>query len=601
LKIDVKRADNAMLVELLRLLLGNTASSVIPCFLLAILLFLTLQNSTNQAALAVWMVAVIVVKLYSAHYSQRLLASGITEKEAPKRVLQLMVLNAVDAVAWGALAWVALGNTDMAGSIMVIAVLAAIAGGSMSSLAPVWSVFVVFCAFELATLVWKLVLLQDPTYSALAIAGAMYIAALLGQARNGSLSAKASIRLRFENLALIEQLKVESENARAAHKAAEAANLAKSKFLAAASHDLRQPIHAQGLFLEVLSKSPLSPRQREVLDKASDASQASAEMLNTLLDFSRIEAGAMEPYVRTFYLQPLLHKIERELAQQADAKALIYRSRETHLAVQSDPALLELILRNLVSNAIRYTQRGGILISCRKRGRQVLVEVWDTGVGIDAAQQEEIFLEFHQLGNPERDRQKGLGLGLAIAKGMADTLGHALTLRSVPNRGSSFKLRIPIAESAVFEEFNTASPIVNKPLELRILFVDDDEAVREGMQALLETWGCACQTADSMEEALELARATPPQLVISDFRLRGSQTGADAIAMLRGELGQDLPAFLITGDTAPQRLREALSSNIPLLHKPVPMAQLHAMLLSLKPQAEKRVPDHSVPLGTKLL
>lgn len=231
----------------------------------------------------------------------------------------------------------------------------------------------------------------------------------------------------------------------AARQRADNSNAAKSRFLAAISHDVRQPLHAQALFLDVLAGTELSAHQRELLDNANAAGKSCGEMLNTLLDFSRVEAGVMTPRLQSFRLQPLLYKMEREFGPQADAKGVVYRSRDTDLVVQSDPMLLELILRNLVSNAIRYTEQGGLLVACRQRGTQAILEVWDTGVGISSEQQQAVFHEFIQLGNPERDLQGGLGLGLAIADGLARSLQHSLSLASRPGCGSVFRIAIPIA------------------------------------------------------------------------------------------------------------------------------------------------------------
>jgi PAS domain S-box-containing protein len=231
----------------------------------------------------------------------------------------------------------------------------------------------------------------------------------------------------------------------AARQRAESSNAAKSRFLAAISHDVRQPLHAQALFLDVLSNTGLSARQQELLDSANDTAKSCEDMLNTLLDFSRFEAGIVTPSLQSIPLQPLLNKIEREFGPQADAKGLVYRSRETALVVTSDPMLLELILRNFVSNAIRYTERGGLLITCRQRGTEALLEVWDTGVGISYADQPVVFREFFQVGNPELNSQKGLGLGLAIADVLARALDHRLSLDSKPQRGSVFRLSIPLA------------------------------------------------------------------------------------------------------------------------------------------------------------
>ncbi|MEP6720651.1 MAG: hybrid sensor histidine kinase/response regulator [Variovorax sp.] len=576
----MRLAPGRALVEQLRLLLGNGSSSVIPAVLLALLLVWTLSNESNALALKVWCAGVILWKLFCARDAQRILAAGILPDRAPRLVWRLMVLNAIDGVAWGALVWVTLDTTTVSGSILVVAVLAGIAGGSMSSLSPVFPVFVVFVVFELIAVASKLWLLGDPAYNALGAAGVLYVVTLLGQSRNNARAARAAIDLRFENIELVERLGVETGHAQAEHLKAEQANLAKSKFLAAASHDLRQPIHAQGLFLEVLSRTELSDVQRDALTNARATWHASAQMLDTLLDFSRIEAGVVEPQPRPFRLQALLHKIENELAPQADAKGLVYRTRETRVLVQSDPALLELILRNLVSNAIRYTRRGGVLVACRARGDDVLLEVWDTGVGIDPTQHQEIFREFHQLGNAERDRRKGLGLGLAIAQGLAQALGHTLSLASKPGRGSVFRLRLARARLAAASDWPSRAPGPARPLamtmpDVRVLVIDDDEAVRGGMRQLLLGWGCACDVADSIEEALALARAHPPGLIISDYRLRERRTGAEAIGALRAEFGAALPALLITGDTAPERLREARASGVLLLHKPVSPRQLH--------------------------
>jgi signal transduction histidine kinase len=568
--------EERMLVEQLRLQLGNIGSSVIPTILVALLLVWVLSNERNAVALRAWCAAIVLLKLYLAWEARRWLASEISPERARRLLRHKMVLNAIDGAAWGALAWAALGTTTVAGSILVVAVLAGVAGSSMSSLAPILPVFIVFGAAELVVLGTKLWTMDDPAYDALGVAALLYTAALLGQARNGSRAARAAIGLRFENLELIERLRVETEHAQAAHRAAEEANLAKSRFLAAASHDLRQPIHAQGLFLEVLARSKLSAGQYDALANARATWQASAEMLDTLLDFSRIEAGVVEPQMQVFPLQPLLNKIENELAPQADAKGIVYRSRETHAAVRSDPALVALILRNLVSNAIRYTEQGGVLVACRARGEQVLIEVWDTGIGIEPAQHRAIFREFHQLGNAERDRRKGLGLGLAIAQGLARALGQPLALASTPGRGSVFRLALPAARAGVVAEGAAeAVPGPARVFDLRVLVIDDDESVRTGMRQLLGAWGCVCDVADSIEEAQALARTHRPGLVISDYRLRELRTGAEAIAALRAEFGTDLPALLITGDTAPQRLREARATGVPLLHKPVLPSELY--------------------------
>ena len=577
----LRLADDRILVEQLRLSMGNLGITLIPTFLIVILICGALYNHTNATAILVWGVVVTLSKLLCWSHARHHLRVGIATNKAVQVVLISMLLNTVDGAIWGSLAWVALDTTSLMGSILVIAVLTAVAGNSMSLLSPVLPVFLALVAAEIAVAVSKVFLLGDPTYNALGLAGLLYIFILMAQAHNSSRAARAAIVLGLENVELLEKLRLETSIAQQARVEAEQANTSKSKFLAAASHDLRQPIHAQGLFLDILSRSGLNPQQQQSLDCAIAAGQASAEMLNTMLDFSRIEAGVVQPQVVSFRLQPLLNKIEREFARQADAKGLVYRSRETALAVDSDPALIELIFRNLVSNAIRYTDRGGLLVACRQCKGHVLLEVRDTGIGIEPAHQREVFREFHQLGNPERDRRKGLGLGLSIVEGLARTLEHPLLLKSTPGRGSMFRLTLPLATGACVDNAVVLTHHKDELRDVRVLVVDDDEAVRTGTLHLLRDWGCVGEAAESIEEALELAAKHAPDVVISDYRLREQRSGLEAIAALRSVLGQSLPALLITGDTAPDRLREALSSNIPLLHKPVSPDQLHLGLVNV--------------------
>ena len=581
-----KFAEDRVLVEQLRLIYASTTITVLPMFPAIALLIWVLISPSNRAGLLGWAVVVSLTNLYWIFNARHSLAHGLAEHDAHRLARWLVVCIVAGGASWGALAFGALGNTTAAGEIMAIFVLSGILSGSVALLAPVLPLFIAFSVPLVGLTVVKLWLLGDAAYSAFSVIALLYLGVLIAQTRISSMATRAAIELRFENLDLVhqaDQARLEAEQAR--HEAEEA-NTAKSKFLAAASHDLRQPIHAQGLFLNVLLHTNLTAEQRSLVSNISTASSATAEMLDTLLDFSRIEAGVVNPRMQAFSLQDLLNKIEREFEAQADAKGLTYRSRETPFLVQSDPALIELILRNLVSNAIRYSDVGGLLVACRKRGTQAVLEVWDTGIGIAPEQQAEVFKEFHQVGNPERDRRKGLGLGLAIAQGLARTLGHALSLRSTPQRGSVFRLSLPLVQVTPIRRL---APDINQSAlmasgRLRgtcVLVVDDDEAVLSGMAQLLSQWGCEVHTASAIEQALVRVQVQRPDIVISDYRLRGQRTGAEAIIALRELLGVQLPALIITGDTAPERLREAMSSGIPLLHKPLAPGALYQALVDL--------------------
>lgn len=582
LPAGLRFADDRLLLEQLRLIYSNMAVTVLPTFPAIFLLYWTIVNDSNRHALLWWAAGVLATSAYSMFNARRRLVQVLVASDAPKLAVELFVSIAVGGLSWGALAFGVLGNTTVIGNTIVISVLAGVAGGAVALLSPVFLVFAAFVVPLVGLTVSKLFALDDPAYAAFGLITLIYSGVLLMQSYVGGLAISAAIKLSFENLLLLRQTEVSQKNA-------ELANTAKSKFLAAASHDLRQPVHAQGLFLEVLSRTDLSVHQARVLASARLASQASSDMLNTLLDFSRIEAGVVQPMAAPFKLQTLLHKIENDLAPLANAKGLVYRTRETSVMIDSDASLVEMVLRNLVSNAIRYTDQGGVLVACRQRQGVALVEVWDTGIGISVENQLEIFREFHQLGNPERDRRKGLGLGLAIAQGLCKTLGHDLSLQSKPMRGSVFRIALPIALAAPFAAPSPPVEAANGALQARpdwmrgvhVLVIDDDDAVLAGMSDLLQLWGCSVDMANTIEQALVLVARQSPDVLISDYRLRSERTGAQAIAEIRDLLGVQVPALIITGDTAPERLREALSSGVSLLHKPVAPDQLHKVMLEL--------------------
>jgi signal transduction histidine kinase len=573
--------EDRVLVEQLKLLLNNVGTSVLSTVFLSSLLVWTLSNPENLNGLLLWAAAVISSKLINYVHARRTLAAGVNAQNARKLVGTLMYLNAADGAAWGILPWVTLDSASLAGAVLVIAVMAGIKSYAMSVLSVVFPVYIAFCVFDATAIGLKLWQMEDPAYRVLAIVALLYVGTLIAQARINARVTRSVINLRFENTELIDRLRDETHRSQEARQDAMQANMAKSKFLAAASHDLRQPIHALGLFLEVISRGELSTIQRQMLENARGASRASSELLNALLDFSRIEAGVIKPQSQAVSMQAVLSKVEAEFGPQANEKGLFYRSRETYAHVETDPLLLELIVRNLVSNAIRYTKEGGVLVACRNRGQYLVLEVWDTGIGIEPSQHQEIFREFHQLGNPERDRNKGLGLGLAIVDRLVKELQLELTLQSKPGAGSVFRLRLPLIHVDVAPQREEFIQHMASPLKLQVLVVDDDRAILEGTVQLLESWGCVCDAVAGLDEALAAASRRRPDLVISDYRLRDQETGAQVIQSLRAHVGAELPALLVTGDTAPERLREAQSSGVPLLHKPVSPKLLYQVLYEI--------------------
>lgn len=551
-----------------------------------------LAPPVNNVWFGLWYAAILFCRTTLVVYCKRKLKGGFAFSEMPRITHSLAAGKSIEGIIWGSLGWIVVQNgSPPASTAMLLGVMAAISSNAVPLLSPVRLLFVALIVPMLFVTGSRFLAMDGFMYQAMGACCLLYVVSQYGQAGLIGRGLKESIRLRFENLELIQRLEVEKQAADDARERAEHANQAKSRFLAAASHDLRQPIHALGFFLEALSSSASVASQDPVLDHAKAASVASREMLDILLDFSRIEAGVVQPTVSTHCTQQMLHKLEQELAPQADAKGLIYRSRDCPWMVATDIALLEMVLRNIINNAIRYTERGGILIGCRRRGARLSIEVFDTGVGIAQHQHREIFREFHQLGNPERDRRKGLGLGLAIAEGLCRTLEMPLTLSSKPGRGSVFRISVPLAAEG------SKTPVVRPwhPLPpptlagRRILVIDDDETVRAAMQTLLGTWGCVARTVDNLQEAMAM-RDFQPDIIVSDYRLRDGQNGAEAIRHLRDHYGRPVPALLVTGDTAPERLREAMNSNLALLHKPVAPVNFWTTLNGMLSDASSKHP-----------
>jgi two-component system, sensor histidine kinase len=392
-----------------------------------------------------------------------------------------------------------------------------------------------------------------------------------------------TLRLRFQNVALVGELRERKDSA-------ERANLAKSRFLAAASHDLRQPMHALGLFLQALRQGKLAERERKLVDNIGESFDAMDGLFNALLDISRLDAGVVEPRPLSFPVARLLDRMRTEYGPQAARKGLALTVHPCREFVRSDPVLLEEIVGNLLSNAIRYTAAGRVVLGCRRAAEGTLrIEVWDTGRGIPPDKLREVFREFIQLDNPERDREKGLGLGLAIVERLAELMGHPVDVRSTLGRGSVFRVRVPLgeAEDAVSpDRSEDALGIASFDGRFAVI-VDDDCKVLEAMEQMLTGWGFEVAAGDS--GALVLAKlgsaARRPDLILCDYRLRNDESGIEVIRAIRDEFNAEIPAALITGDTGPERLKEARASGLPLLHKPVKASRMRALATQLLREA----------------
>ena len=395
---------------------------------------------------------------------------------------------------------------------------------------------------------------------------------------------KASSELeRFRDAEIIERGHARVQALRAAIEEADRSNVAKSRFLAAASHDLRQPLHALGLFAGALEDRVRETEAQELVSKIQDSTRALEEMFDALLDVTRLDAGVTDAHVTDVALLPLLQRLEAEFTPQARRKGLQLRVMSSRLAVRSDPVLLARILQNLVSNAIRYTDRGRIVVGCRRRGGQVRLEVADSGRGIAPERRREIFEEFHRVEPDPARTGEGLGLGLSIVERLARLLDHRVDVDSTPGRGSVFTITVPRASRPADA---SEQPAPQAPLHLggvSVLVVDDDATVLDATRQQLERWGCRVQAAPSAVEACDPERlaASSPDVIVADYQLAGGATGIEAVAAIRVMLGRPVPAVLLTGATSPDAVGAARAGGFPLLHKPLAPAKLRAALAQL--------------------
>ena len=367
---------------------------------------------------------------------------------------------------------------------------------------------------------------------------------------------------------------------------AETATLAKSRFLAAASHDLRQPTHALGMFVARLAQLPHDQETRHLISNLEASVRAMQDLLDALLDISRLDAHVVKVGLRAFPLEEVLEQLRSGLMPVANDKGLQLRVRRSRVWVMSDPILLHRILLNLVSNALRYTRKGGVLVACRLRrdGECVRIEVWDSGIGIAREHLNDIFKEFFQIANTERDRSKGLGLGLNIVERTAQLLGYSLELTSRPGQGTRFSIEVPVVPAQALSSMSTVAeaPAFDDLSGLKVLVIEDDALAAQGLASLLKSWGCQVRLVDGLATALPpVAKGYVPDVIISDYRLRGGENGMDTVHRLRAAIGRDVPACLMSGDTDPVLMQAARDAGLTLLHKPVRPAKLRSLIRRL--------------------
>jgi signal transduction histidine kinase len=373
------------------------------------------------------------------------------------------------------------------------------------------------------------------------------------------------------------------QDLRDARDAAEAANRSKDKYLAAASHDLLQPLNAARLLIATLRERQLPSVEQVLVERTHQALEGAEDLLTDLLDISRLDQAAVKPDVALYRLDEVFAPLVSEFQSVALAAGLNLRARTGHYAVRTDLRLLSRILRNFLSNACRYTDEGCILLGARRRDDCLRLEVWDTGRGIAADRLEAIFLEFNQLDVGRAADRKGVGLGLAIVERIAEVLGYPIAVRSWPGRGSMFSIEVPLsAEMPVAISQLPVQPTTGNPLPgRRLLVIDNETSILDSMRALLGQWGCDVVTATDQAGALLALQGRAPELILADYHLDHGVVGCQVVRHLREHFNQKIPAVIITADRTDHCRRALRRLDAPLLNKPVKPGKLRAVLSQL--------------------
>ncbi|MYM42017.1 ATP-binding response regulator [Duganella qianjiadongensis] len=533
-----------------------------------------------------WLLVKVLVSIYMVWVEICDRRTPVNTENVKSRLLKLALFPAVNGVLWGwgiFLMWEG-GNTEIQLILMLFTV--AMAAAALLELKQHLPAFFSFFIPSLLSFVTASLWYKDSNTVFVFLSGATFV---VWSVRHALIENKRIIRNLYKKYEVIElTIKLQEQI-----KITESANHAKSRFIAAASHDLRQPMHALSLYLGALSNFDLPASARPVLDKVRECAKTMDDMFAALLDISRLDASSFVANFTTFSITAVLDKIQTEFSQQAAAKNLELRIAPCSAVVSCDAELLENILRNLVSNALRYTNQGKILIGCRRRKMGLSIGVYDTGIGIADDMQSAIFEEFVQVHNREFDRSQGLGLGLSIAQRQAKLMLSSLRLTSQFGRGSVFELPLKLStEAPVLATHATRVSSSHYNIAgMLIVVVDDESIILDAANLILTQWGCEVITAQSGSEALSKLSTSHrvPHALVCDHHLRADESGIQVIEAIRNEFSSDIPAVLVSGDTSPEQMQIIASAGFPVMHKPIQSQELYDLLQGLIFNSDLRV------------
>ncbi len=530
-----------------------------------------LWDAISHNILLTWYLAMQVIAIPHLIICLRYAGKELTADQVSYIKMVFIVYSLASSTQWGSLTWLLSDSWDIHTFIILLPLMGIFAGAiNLAAILPIY-----FCLVT-PILVQSLSVLLFTDAANPLIAGlfGIYYAGMIKFAIELNKMLVRTYSMQFELETANSELVLQKQ-------AAEKANTDKSRFLAAASHDLRQPLYAMELFLGGLSHNHGVDEDKRayLLSRLRYAMDSMRKMFSALLDMSRFDAGVITPDRRNISVHMLLHMLELKFDDEFNRKGLRLIVRPTDQWCYSDPVLIQRVLENYMSNALKYTDSGGVLVACRRRGDNLSLEVWDTGRGIKQEEIATIFDAFQQLDNPERDRKKGVGLGLSIVDQIANLLDMPVSVRSSYGRGSVFSIMVPRGdgEQSVPPELDSNIQVNSEIfIDLKVWIVDDDVDILEGLQLQLETMGCVTRTFENLEQVKTSMEQNSglPDLLICDLRLRDHRSGIEVIEVVRAESSGEIPAIIITGDTGPAELQMIDRTGIPLLNKPVTAEKL---------------------------
>ncbi|WP_172840319.1 ATP-binding response regulator [Solemya pervernicosa gill symbiont] len=547
---------------------GPFAVILIPAIVVAVM-----WSQIDTGILLLWLSLMVCVILIRYRLAGIYHSSDVTWENAQLWSDRFTLTSLGSGLLWASTPIIFFVENSISHQLFILTLVISLSIGSVLFGAYMPKGFYYFSIPTLSAVVGRLLLEGSVAYVSLSMLMLWYLLMSIALNKKMCGTIRSEMLLRYNSDAMTEALQVKTEEANQAA-------LAKSRFLAAASHDLRQPLHSMTLLFDVLKEAESREERQRLLSKVDLSLVALRNLFDALLDVSRLDANEITAEMSHFDIDKLMKQLSEEFETEAKDKGLRLSFRNSCGAVVTDRLLLERIVRNLISNALFYTEKGGVLLTCRKRGEKILLQVWDSGIGIPEQDQEVIFDEFHQLNNARRNRSEGLGLGLAIVNRLCQLLDLPISVRSRVGRGSVFSIELPAgsesmvvaAEQGVQHSWDLAGRI--------LLVVDDDCDVLDAMEELLTKWGCRVIVADTLEKAIAAVdrSGSLPDAFISDLRLSEVVTGVEALDVLRERYGRSIPGILITGDSIPDQAEFTESTGYQLLLKPVQPARLRTVI-----------------------